>query len=551
MCICLVSWLMAKVALNLSAPVVLVVNLLLVVLVVVLEKFAISGHVYDIVKQSNDAPLSRFLYQAGPPIARILVLALVVFAVLAYRSIGRYRALYIAHYKPASLYFLVAQVAGFFLLLFSAGNALHSVESFSLIAVGWMLVALVTALLTALALAPRRFWQTLLSEQKWAIAAALIISAGIWLLGKFTQGLWIYLAELTFTSVRAVLEQLGAEVYHDFDERVIGAGNFLVFIDTQCSGYEGIGLIVAFVAIFLYSFRAEFRFPRAFLLFPLGIAAMWTFNVVRIVALILIGSYWSPEVAVWGFHSQAGWLFLILTAVGILYLAQHSALFSSRQQVQQPALSGSLNLAQATLLPLVVLLASTLLVKLVSGAFNWLYPLQVVAVAWVIARCIPHLDLGRSYRVGYFPLVVGALAAIIWIVLVPLNTEVDQGFRVALEQQNIMLAAIWLVFRLLGAVITVPIAEELGFRAYLLCRLNSQPVTTRGRIPFSVFAFFTSSIAFGLLHGAWLAGTVAGLLFALVRYRSQHILAAIVAHGLANLLLFLFVVLYSGQWSLL
>lgn len=543
---------MAKVALNLSPSAVLLGNLLLVILVVVLEKFAISAHVYALVKESSEAPLSGFLYQAGGPLARILVLALVVFAVLAHRSIGRYRALYMALYKPASFYFLVAQVAGFFLVFFSAAHVLHSAEGLSLLAVSWILAVLATALLTALALAPCRFWLTVLIEQKWAVTAALMISAGIWFLGKFTQNLWIHLAELTFNSVRAVLDQLGAVVYHDFEERVIGAGEFLVFIDTQCSGYEGIGLIVAFVAIFLYCFRDEFRFPRAFLLFPIGIAAMWIFNVVRIVALILIGSYWSPEIAVWGFHSQAGWLALILTSVGILYLAQHSTLFSGRQHVvRPPALLSSLDLSVATLLPLVVLLASTLLAKLVSGPFNWLYPLQVVVVGWVIVRCIPHLDLGRPFRVGYFSLVIGVLVAFLWILLVPRNVDADLGQRSALEQQNVVLAAIWLVFRFLGAVIAVPIAEELGFRAYLLCRLNSQAVVTRGRISFSVFAFLTSSIAFGLLHGAWLAGTVAGLLFALVRYRSQHILDAIIAHGLANLLLFLFVVLYSGQWSLL
>ena len=111
---------MAKVALNLSPPVILLGNLLLVVLVVVLEKFAISAHVYAMVKESSEAPLSDFIYRAGGPISRILVLALVVFAVLAHRTIGRYRALYIELYSPASLYFLVAQVIGFFLVFASA-----------------------------------------------------------------------------------------------------------------------------------------------------------------------------------------------------------------------------------------------------------------------------------------------------------------------------------------------------------------------------------------------------------------------------------------------
>jgi CAAX prenyl protease-like protein len=58
-----------------------------------------------------------------------------------------------------------------------------------------------------------------------------------------------------------------------------------------------------------------------------------------------------------------------------------------------------------------------------------------------------------------------------------------------------------------------------------------------------------SSVLFGALHGRWIAGTLAGLLFALVYYRRGRIGEAVTAHALANALI-AFWVLNRGEWSL-
>ena len=109
--------------------------------------------------------------------------------------------------------------------------------------------------------------------------------------------------------------------------------------------------------------------------------------------------------------------------------------------------------------------------------------------------------------------------------------------------------AVWLLFRFLGSVITVPIAEELLFRGYLLARFARQEIILEGRIVFSWVALILSSILFGLLHADWVAGIVAGLIFGLVRYRSDSIKDAVIAHASANLLLSVYVI-SSGNWSL-
>jgi exosortase/archaeosortase family protein len=65
---------------------------------------------------------------------------------------------------------------------------------------------------------------------------------------------------------------------------------FKVRISPECSGYEGIGLILAFLSVYLWILAPRSRFPGALLLLPLGAAAIWIINAVRIVLLIAIGT---------------------------------------------------------------------------------------------------------------------------------------------------------------------------------------------------------------------------------------------------------------------
>ncbi len=70
-----------------------------------------------------------------------------------------------------------------------------------------------------------------------------------------------------------------------------------------------------------------------------------------------------------------------------------------------------------------------------------------------------------------------------------------------------------------------------------------------GRVDFSWIAIAVSSVLFGLLHSAWVAGIAAGLIYGLVRYRGDSIKDAVIAHACTNLLLTLYV-FATGNWSL-
>jgi CAAX prenyl protease-like protein len=110
-------------------------------------------------------------------------------------------------------------------------------------------------------------------------------------------------------------------------------------------------------------------------------------------------------------------------------------------------------------------------------------------------------------------------------------------------------ATLWLAVRIFGAVVTVPIAEELAFRGYLGRRLVDADFE---RVPFRTFtwlAFLGSSVLFGVMHGRWLAGTIAGMAYALVLYRRGELGDAISAHAITNALIAAYV-LTTGAWTL-
>jgi CAAX prenyl protease-like protein len=112
-----------------------------------------------------------------------------------------------------------------------------------------------------------------------------------------------------------------------------------------------------------------------------------------------------------------------------------------------------------------------------------------------------------------------------------------------------LIAECWLAMRVIGAVVTVPIAEELAFRGYLLRKLISADFDRVDFRRFTWLSFLGSSVLFGLLHSQWLAGIAAGMIFAIAMYRRGALIDAVVAHSTANAMLAAFV-LTTHRWSL-
>ena len=139
---------------------------------------------------------------------------------------------------------------------------------------------------------------------------------------------------------------------------------------------------------------------------------------------------------------------------------------------------------------------------------------------------------------------------ITWIGFEPLARSHPTPAPAALLQASASSRIAWIIFRIIGAVITVPLAEEMAFRGFLLRRLASSDFEAVSWRRFSWLPFLISSAAFGLLHGErWLAGTVAGMIYALVMIRRGRIGEAVAAHAVTNALVAAWV-LFTGNWQL-
>src|SRR5579884_1510370 len=192
------------------------------------------------------------------------------------------------------------------------------------ISVGWWLLAAVTLATWALALRPMTFWLSLLRHGKSLLITGALVGILAYLVGDWMTRLWQPFSASTFASVNVVLSCCLRNYSIEPDNFVIRTPAFAVQIAPQCSGYEGVGLVAVFMLTYLWLFRRHLRFPHALLLMPLAVAVVWVLNVFRIATLVLLGNAGLSQLALQGFHSEAGWLAFNAVALGFAAVAEQS-----------------------------------------------------------------------------------------------------------------------------------------------------------------------------------------------------------------------------------
>ncbi len=490
----------------------------------------------------------RIAQHYGLRLAVSFAIALAVFIFV--RSDSRLRAIDAeARLAPLRLPWLALHGALLVLLTgslyFLYGN--HGVRlPFALLGSAAILLAAAAGLALLTALAPWTLWRAAASAvgMRWVYAAlAAVIGTGaiVW-----SQDLWAPTAQVTFNLVRWVLSPLLPALQADAPTRILRTPRFAVEVSSICSGLEGIGLMLAFCSAWLLCFRAEYRFPRALLLIPAGVLLVFALNVLRIAALVLIGNAGYPKVAVYGFHSQAGWIFFNCAACGVAFASRRSHWLNrtARRQVG----TATTNPTAAYLLPFLAILAAGMIARAISSGFETWYALRLVAAAAALALCWRPLSQ-LDWRFGWRGIATGAAIFALWLAASHFWLAA-QGMPAALAAMPVTARDLWIASRALTAILVVPLAEELAYRGYLLRRLvgadfESVPFGAVGWMPLLV-----SALAFGALHGAmWLPGIAAGLAYGLVLTRTGRMGEAVAAHATSNLLLAVWL-LTLGQWQL-
>ena len=393
--------------------------------------------------------------------------------------------------------------------------------------------------------APGRAWLALLRGFHMELLIALLIAVLAVALAFAAQAGWRHLAWLTLWLSHGLLQVFAPGARIDPASAMLGLGTFEVRIDEACSGYEGIGLVVTFMALYCWAFRSTLRFPNALLLLPLGVAAIWLLNSARIAALVGIGAHVSPDIAIRGFHSQAGWIAFLLVAGAIMWLAPRAAFFAKDDTLGHADPRVEHRTATAYLAPFMALMAVGILSAAMAPHETWLYPVKVVAVGaclWAFRDAYRTLDI----KTGWAAWAAGAVVGIAWLASAPTPTT-EPPLAAWLATAGPQYALIWLIFRGIGAILIVPIAEELAFRGYFHRWLIDADTRSVHVGQFAWTAFLVTSITFGLLHERWLAGMFAGAVFAVVMYRSGRISDPIAAHMTANAVIFSWAVA-MGDW---
>jgi exosortase E/protease (VPEID-CTERM system) len=437
----------------------------------------------------------------------------------------------------------VALLAPFALLssLLYGGGAV----SFPVLIVGWDACGLAAAMALFAGIAPRRVWIDALRQTGALPIYSLLPAAGALLAFKMSQWLWTPAAALTFRLVRILVHPLIPSLRTDVSTLTLVTDHFAVQVAETCSGLEGVGLMLAFCTAWLWYFRREYIFPRALIIAPIAALVIFLLNTVRIAALLLIGDAGYEKIAMLGFHSQAGWIAFNLAALGVAYVAKSSAWLN---RTAHPPDAGAHDATPAYLMPLLAILAAGMLTHAVSGGFDFLYPLRIVCAVvalWAYRRSYSNLDWRFTWRgVLTGVAIFGVWAAFAHFVTTP------AAMPETLARLPGPARGAWIGCRAAAAIITVPIAEELAYRGFLMRRIVSSRFDSVALQSVRWPPIVISAAVFGIMHGSlWFPGIVAGAAYGAVAVRTGKIGESVAAHATTNTLVAIQVLLL-GQWQL-
>lgn len=379
-------------------------------------------------------------------------------------------------------------------------------------------------------IAAPRDWVRVLSMDRFLPMIIVLSAAVVPDLAEMILPIWdmSVITEATFAAVYEVLRLFSTKTYADAATYIIGIDDFAVHIARQCSGVEGMALVTAFVLFYGLLFRKDLRLSRYWLtVLPLGLAFSVVLNVIRIAVLILIGAYVSPELAVNGFHSYAGWMFFTLLALVLVYSIQKVNWLLHDQARNRAAPPLTTDPLAARILPFVFFMLTGILTQALFIFPSLGYPLIVLGLAIAVWTFRYHYN---SLSWGADPIAIGSGLAVglFWVLLADKGGDEASGIAMVLARLPAALVAVWIALRLIGTVLLVPLVEEMFFRGYVMARLD------RGGMVWRLIAIAVSTALFAALHGRWAAAAIAGIVFSLVMLRRGRVTDAVISHLVAN-----------------
>jgi len=183
-----------------------------------------------------------------------------------------------------------------------------------------------------------------------------------------------------------------------------------------------------------------------------------------------------------------------------------------------------------------------------------LYPVKTVTTVFLLAwlyRRFFELNWRDLKRISdtLQSLLLGLAVFVLWI-------NMDWSFGSATKGAGFnpklfsdpLIFNLLIAFRLVGAVLVVPLMEELFWRSFMLRYLIDNEFMKIKIGQFTWFSCLACAVLFGLEHHLIFAGIMAGLAYNLLLYRTKSIVQCVFAHAVTNLALGIYV-LQSGNWQ--
>ena len=179
---------------------------------------------------------------------------------------------------------------------------------------------------------------------------------------------------------------------------------------------------------------------------------------------------------------------------------------------------------------------------------NLLYPIQTALVAGCLAWF--WRDWRDEVRVcaDWLAVVAGIAVFAVWVLSEGFYPRMPSTGGDPFASGRGAWVYVFIAFRIFGAAVVVPLAEELFWRSFALRFLIRSDFKSVALGQFSWFSFIAVSLAFGFEHHRWLPGIIAGLVYAGLLYHRKNLFSPILSHAVTNLLLGIYVIA-TGQWT--
>lgn len=201
------------------------------------------------------------------------------------------------------------------------------------------------------------------------------------------------------------------------------------------------------------------------------------------------------------------------------------------------------------IIPFITFLLLTGVVSWTPLSIVWLYPIKTVLVG-VLLLVFRNTYTEIKPRISLLAIVTGLAVLVLWVLPEGYYPQLgkSEGFNPFDQIPSLSWTILWISFRMIGAVLVVPIMEELFWRSFLLRYLISSDFKSVPIGTFSWFSFGATVVLFAAEHNRWLPGIFAGIIYTLLLYRKKEISDCIVAHAVTNLVLGIYV-LITHQWG--